>query len=181
MSALSVLYFVLPFPLVLTIHGAEEVAMRHRWMQAHRQMLAARFPKCIPLVAHFASMSTGAWAIATLEKLLVLLVVTGSILIGVPYAPLVWAALFMAFSIHLALHILQSLVLGGYVPGLVSSVLCLPYAFVVMESICRAYGAVELLLLGGAGVVAMAINLRLAHWLGFVLIRILNRLFHTSR
>ena len=45
MSALSVLYFVLPFPLAFILHDGEEVAVQHRWMKRHGEVLTRRFPK----------------------------------------------------------------------------------------------------------------------------------------
>lgn len=45
MSALSVLYFVLPFPLAFILHDGEEAAVQHRWMKRHGEVLTRRFPK----------------------------------------------------------------------------------------------------------------------------------------
>ena len=44
MSALSILFLVLPFPLLFIIHDTEEVMVQHRWMSAHKASLMERLP-----------------------------------------------------------------------------------------------------------------------------------------
>lgn len=45
MSALTVLYLVLPFPIAFILHDAEEVMVQHRWMLNRKEVLNERFPK----------------------------------------------------------------------------------------------------------------------------------------
>ena len=54
----------------------------------------------------------------------------------------------------------------GYVPGLVTSLLLLPYAYFGMESIWYAMSGIEIVLWGTAGIVFMVLNLLFAHRLG---------------
>ena len=72
----------------------------------------------------------------------------------------------MAFSLHLIVHIVQAIMVRGYVPGLVTSILLLPYAAYGMWSIWLVMSGWQLLGWGIAGVAFMVVNLRLAHWLG---------------
>lgn len=69
----------------------------------------------------------------------------------------------------LLVHIGQAIVLRGYVPGLVSTILLLPYAFVVMQSIWNAISGKVLYVWGIIGVIIMVVNLRFAHWLGMMM------------
>ena len=78
----------------------------------------------------------------------------------------IWSALFMAFSIHLLVHIGQAIVMRGYIPGLVSTILLLPYAFIGMQNIWKAMNGMELTVWAVIGIFTMAVNLRFAHWLG---------------
>ena len=166
MSSLSILYLVLPFPLAFILHDAEEVMVQHRWMLAHRESLVKTFPKMKPLIEHLCGLNTKAFAIAAFEELAVLLLATGYVLADGIYSMQIWAALFMAFSIHLLVHIGQAIAVRGYVPGIVSTVLLLPYSFSGMQSIRNAMSGLELITWGVVGVIIMVVNLRFAHRLG---------------
>lgn len=43
MSALSILYLVLPFPLLFALHEAEEIMVQRRWLSTHRKALNTKF------------------------------------------------------------------------------------------------------------------------------------------
>lgn len=166
MSALSVLYLVLPFPLAFFLHDAEEVLVQHRWMLSHRDTLLRRFPKLNPVITHLCRLDTKAFAVAAFEELLVLLIATCYVLVQGDYCMQIWSALFMAFSLHLLVHIAQAILFRGYIPGIVSSLLLLPYSFLGLQSIWYSMTAMELLLWGTAGVAFMVTNLLFAHRLG---------------
>ena len=153
MSALSILYLVLPFPLAFLLHDTEEAIVQHRWMLKHKDALAARFPGMRHLIGYLSRISTMAFVVAALEDVLV----QGA------YGLQIWSALFMAFSFHLLVHSLQAIMVKGYVPGLVSSLLLLPYCYLGLESIGYAMGGMEMLLWGVAGILFMAVNLWFAH------------------
>ena len=94
------------------------------------------------------------------------LLITCYVLIQGNYCMQLWAALFMAFSIHLLLHIIQAIILRCYVPGLFTSLLLIPYSYLGIQSIWCAMSGVELLSWSLAGVLFMIINLIVAHWIG---------------
>ena len=166
MSALSILYLVLPFPLLFVLHEVEEVAVQHRWMSAHSTSLVLRFPKMRPMIEHLSHLSTKAFAIAALEELAVLLSVTCYVLAGGAYALQLWSALFIAFAVHLTVHVGQAVAVKSYVPGLATSLLLLPYATYGLWSIWLATNGWELIAWGTIGLAVTAANLRFAHWLG---------------
>lgn len=166
MSALSVLFLVLPFPLLFVIHEAEEVVVQHRWLSAHKATLMIRFPRMQRIIGHLSGIDTKAFAIAASEELVVLLLATCYVFAGGNCSMQIWSALFMAFSLHLVVHIAQAIVVRGYVPGVVTSVLLLPYAAYGLWSIWLVMSGWELLGWGIAGVAFMVVNLRFAHWLG---------------
>ena len=166
MSALSVLSLVLPFPLLFVIHEAEEVLVQHRWMKAHRADLERRFPWSHNIRAHLSRLGRRGFASAALEELLVLSLATCYVLVGGTCSMQAWSALFMAFSLHLLVHVAQAVAVGGYVPGLATSLLLLPFAAYGLWSIWLAMGCLEFMAWGLAGVAFMVANLRLAHWLG---------------
>lgn len=166
MSAFAVLYLVLPFPLVFIIHDAEEIAVQHRWMLAHREVLFQRFPKMKPMIEQLASLNTKAFAVAAFEELVVLLLATAYVLEQGPYCMQLWSALFMAFSIHLLVHVSQAIMWRGYVPGVATSFLLLPFAGYGMSSIWLSMSGWEMLAWASVGIIITVLNLRFAHWLG---------------
>lgn len=172
MSALAVLSLVLPLPWAFAVHEAEEIMLQHRWMMAHRQRLAGRFPRLRPMLEHLSQLSTRAFAVAALEEWAVLWCATAYVLVQGPWATAVWVALFMAFSIHLVIHVLQAVAVRGYVPGLVSSLLLAPYVWYGVWSIGLVMSVVEMVLLSVAGLLVAGANLWLSHWLG---IRLMGR------
>ena len=76
------------------------------------------------------------------------------------------AVLFLAFSLYLLVHFGQAILFRGYVPGIVTFLLLLPYSAYGVWSIWLTTSAVEFLLLALCGMVFVAANLRFAHWLG---------------
>lgn len=166
MSALSVLYLVLPFPLAFILHDGEEVAVQHRWMMGHREMLTRRFPRMEKVIRHLCGLDTWAFAIAALEELIVIMLATFYVLVQGDYCMEIWSALFIAFSVHLLIHICQAVMVRSYVPGLVTSILLLPYSYIGLESINHVMSWMEMVVCGACGIVFMALNLLFAHRLG---------------
>lgn len=72
----------------------------------------------------------------------------------------------MAFSVHFVVHIVQGFLIRGYVPGLITSILMLPYAYFGISKICEDVSGSKLMLLSVLGIIAMMVNLRFAHWIG---------------
>ena len=63
------------------------------------------------------------------------------------------------------------IVIRGYVPGIVTSLLLLPYSAYGVWSIWLTTSAMEFLLLALCGIVFVAANLRFAHRLGMKICR----------
>ena len=160
------LFWIISFPLAFIVHDGEEIVIQHKWMLTHKDLLIQKFPKAKRVISHLSSLSTTAFAMAVLEELILLLLATAYILIGGAYATELWIALFMAFSVHFVIHIAQGVMVKGYVPGLVTSILMLPYAYFGISRICEEVSGDKLLHLSILGIVAMIINLRFAHWTG---------------
>lgn len=166
MSALAILYLILPFPIAFVIHDAEEILIQSRWIRKHRETITRKFPRRKSLINHLVQLGSKAFGIAALEELLLILVVTGYVLMQGRFALELWSALFMAFSFHLLGHIGLSIMITRYTPGLITSVLLLPYACYGLWSIWLVMNAGEMIVLGLAGLLLMILNLIFAHWLG---------------
>ena len=157
---------ILSFPLAFLIHDLEEILVQHKWMSAHKEDLLRRFPRIKPMIIHISSLNTKAFTIAVIEELVLLLLATAYYLADGSYALEIWAALFVAFSVHLVVHIGQGIIIRDYVPGLITSILLLPYSCYGISYICQEMSSGKLILLGVIGFVAIVVNLWFAHWPG---------------
>lgn len=91
---------------------------------------------------------------------------TGYVLIQGRHSMRIWAALFLAFTFHQLIHILRGVMLRGYVTGLCTALLLLPYLYFCVKSIALSLHGVELMLWAFLGILFMVLNLRFAHWIG---------------
>jgi hypothetical protein len=162
---ITIIYIL--FILAFIVHDGEEIAVVHKWVMAHGDDLCEKHPMLRRVFNYLRKLNTKAFAIAALEELIVLIAISAYAYIGGPYAIELWSAAFMAFSLHLIVHIGQAIVVRGYVPGLVTSVMLLPFAYHVMQRICTTFNASQLLLWAVVGIIFMVANLAFAHWLGF--------------
>ena len=170
MSALSILCLVLSFPFAFVFHDGEEAIVQRRWILAHEEKLSGLLPWFRPILKYLSRINTGAFIVAAVEELTVILASTAYSFVKGAYAMEIWSALFMAFSQHLLVHIAQAFVVRGYVPGLFTSFLLLPYAYYGVYSIYLAMSLTEMLMWSVAGVIFMATNLIFAHWLGILIL-----------
>lgn len=166
MSTSWLFLFIILFPIAFILHDGEEIITQERWMSTHKESLLVRFPNLTPMIEQLAGLNTKAFAIAALEELLIILLATPDLLLDVAYSFPIWSALFIAFSFHLLIHIGQAIIVRGYIPGLITTILCLPYSFCGVILIVYFYSRWELVTIIILGIIAMLLNLRFAHWLG---------------
>lgn len=175
MCTLNIQYWILLFPLAFMIHDLEEVIILRRWMLIHRNEIEDRFPRIKSILKHLSSLDTHSFAIAASEEFVIIILATCYVHIQGIYGMEIWSALFMAFSFHQLIHIIQAIILQRYVPGLLTSLLLLPYSYFGLQSIWYAMNGVELLLCGVFGILFMVLNLIFAHRIGKVIWNIKTR------
>ena len=114
-------------PIVFMLHDFEEIVFMENWFTNNRKKLMTRVPKLAPkLLNHTDQLTTARIALGVACMFLLVTTVTlVSVLTGFYY---IWLAGFMVFTIHLFVHIAQSLILRSYVPAIVTSILALPYS-----------------------------------------------------
>jgi len=166
MSALSVLYLILPFPIAFVVHEAEEIGVFRRWLSSKGERVKSRIPKSGKVIDRLSSLSREAFGIAALEELLIVILATLYLLSDLPFAQEIWYAVFLGFAAHLFIHMAQAIVVRGYVPGLVSSILLIPYICMGLSSISLAVPVWKMVVLALAGLAVAAANLYLAQSLG---------------
>ncbi|MFN8433547.1 MAG: HXXEE domain-containing protein [Anaerolineales bacterium] len=113
-------------PLVFMIHDFEEIIMFKPWLTKNRDEIKRRFPRIDrTLSKHHDHLSTSAFALAVLNEFIIISVITYASLYFGSYHW--WFGAFMAFSLHVIIHIIQWVIYGKYVPVVITSFLALPY------------------------------------------------------
>lgn len=102
---------------------------------------------------------------AVLEEYLVVIIITGTSLYFANY--LVWLGAFIAFSLHLLIHLIQSILIRKYIPALASSLVLLPPSILIIKQVIDQtnYSLLSLLIWTLLGLIFMVVNLAFAHQL----------------
>lgn len=151
-------------PLLFVIHDAEEVLFLPSWLRRNRGLLVRRVPSAMRrVVLAFPDLPRRVFAAMAGEELALLLLVSALASGADLIHP--WLALYLAFGVHLLLHVGQCLVVGCWLPVVASSLFCLPFWFwgvaVVRDRIL--FSLEEWLFCGLAGCVFAAVNLGVMH------------------
>ncbi len=158
MSALTILYMVLPFPAVLLIHGLEGILTGSRWLRKNGEAVRTRLPWASGCIDRAQALGTSGLTVTIVEEFLIIATVTVAVFYKVHWAKWIWFALFFAFTVHLLLHIVQAIVAKRYVPGLITAILALPYGAYFCYMFLSRYPLVSTLLCGLFGVIFAAAN-----------------------
>lgn len=151
-------------PAVFVLHDAEESVFLPGWLRRNRSELSRRFPRLSGrLLTRAAAISPARFAAMAAEELALLLAVTLYAFFSHGYYP--WLALFLAFGVHLVVHLVQWIAVGRYVPVAATSLAALVYCgwglHILINS--RLFTLREFLFCGVAGCLAAAVNLLLLH------------------
>ncbi len=155
----TVLLYIL-LPLVFLIHDLEEIVMRKRSMSHIVRFVSGKFPRMAPIVRHLQDISTKNFIIIVIEEFLLIILALVVFLYDIPY-PLL--ALFWGFAIHLLVHIVQAILIRRYVPGLITSLLFLPYCYFGVVHIIQRYSFEMNMLLALTGFTIVVFNLLIMH------------------
>lgn len=151
-------------PAMFVLHDAEEALLLPSWLRRNREFLAQRFPRLSRrLLPRFDAVSPLKFAAMAAEELALLLAVTLYARFAGGFYP--WLALFLAFGVHLFVHIAQWIAARRCVPaGTTSPVYLLYWGWglcLLIDS--RLFTLREFLLCGAAGCAAAAVNLLFLH------------------
>ena len=153
-------------PIVFMLHDFEEIIFMENWFSHNREKLLKRVPKLAPkILSHTDQLTTARIALGVACMFLLVVAVTLiSVISGVYY---VWLAGFIVFSIHLFVHIAQSLVLRSYVPAVATSILALPYSIWGFATLMQAnvFTPMDYLWCTGVGIFITGIYLYAVHQL----------------
>ena len=126
MSALSVLYIVLPILAVSLCHTLEVLFTAKRWAGRHWVSLMNEHPNLLNVLFRLSGMNMKSFLIAAGACFLAVLLSTAALFAGGLWAELVWTAVFMAYSVCALINLVRAVTLKGYVPGLVTSIISVP-------------------------------------------------------
>lgn len=147
-------------PIVFMIHDFEEIIMSKAWLTKNREELKRRFPKMERFMVknNLFYFSTSAFAVAVMHEFLLISAATFVSLYFDNYS--VWFAAFMAYFIHLFMHIGQWALFRKYVPVIITSILTMPYCIYTFFRFIRFTEMTvgELLLWSFAGIVAAVLS-----------------------
>ena len=152
-------------PLLFVFHDFEEIIGMRVWLARNGADISKRFP---PFKFIFNNLtSTAGFALAVAEEFVLLLIICGLTFTGIRVFNLLWLGTFIAFMLHLVVHIGQAVVIRKYIPALATSILVLPVSiWLVADCIKTAdISPIEIIVYSLVATVAVAANLFLAHWL----------------
>lgn len=127
--------FVWLFPILFIFHDMEEIIGFGIWLKKNRLLLDEKYPK---ISKTYMDYSTEGMALAVLEEFLVCtLVCVLGIATQSRYIWMLWLGGFIAFTLHLVIHIGQSTVIKQYIPALITSILALPVSIWIIVKCLR--------------------------------------------
>lgn len=153
MSALSVLYIVLPILAVSFCHALEVVFTARRWASHHSASSDEAHQSLVNILFRLSGMNMKSFLIAAGACFLAVLLSTAALFAGGLWAELVWATIFMAYSVCALISIVRAVTLKGYVPGLVTSIISVPLIAYAAYSLSLVWPWWEMMLFAILGLV----------------------------
>lgn len=154
--------YVWLFPILFIFHDMEEIVGFGWWINKNKEMLITRFPKISKTYENY---STEGMALAVFEELILCILICMISLVTDWYA--LWLGGFIAYAVHLLIHIGQSIVIRKYIPALVTSIIALPisiyYIFKGIEVLN--YSTAYVFMFSFIGILVVGLNLKFAHWI----------------
>ena len=166
MSALFVLYIVLPILAVSLCHALEVVFTARRWASHHSASSDEAHQSLVNILFRLSGMNMSALVIAAVVGFLAVLLSTTALFAGGLWAELVWTTVFMAYSVCTLINIVRAVTLKGYVPGLVTSIISVPLIAYAAYSLSLVWPWWEMLLFAILGLVLALANLYFAQRIG---------------
>lgn len=166
MSALSVLYIVLPILAVSLCHTLEVLFTAKRWAGRHWVSLMNEHPNLLNVLFRLSGMNMQAFLIASGVGFLAVLLSTAALFVGGIWTERIWTTVFMAYSVCSLINIVRAVTLKGYVPGLVTSIISIPLIAYTAYSLSLVWPCWETLLFGILGLAIAVAGLFIAQRIG---------------
>ena len=147
------------FPIIFMLHEIEEIIGFRLWL-CNNSTIVEKYKRLSSLSQNF---SNEGFALAVLEEYILCVIITGISIFLKVY--LVWIGAFIAFSLHLLIHIIQSVIIKKYIPALISSIVLLPISIFLISRVILAFGytAFQIVISSVACIIIMVLNLFFVH------------------
>ena len=156
--------YVWIFPILFIFHDMEEVIWLPGFIEKNREDIVKRYPISEKLLsAYKKGMTTEAFALAVYEELIILIAISALVEITkTQWAMGIWYGGLIGFTVHLVIHIIQSIAIKRYIPSLITSIITLPPSLLLLIHTKWDMGTFAVI---GTfiGIVGVAANLKLAH------------------
>ena len=159
-------FYLWMFPLLFIFHDMEEIIGLVPWIHFNETLLAQKVPTILKI---HKGVTTKGFALAVFEQFILVLSITFlAYFTQSRVFELIWLGGFVAFALHLLLHIGQSILLRKYIPALITSILCFPVSAYLITDIVHLWrvSTSEFFLFSLIGSGIVIINLLFALWLG---------------
>lgn len=148
-------------PCIFMIHEFEEIIGMKAWLKRNEAWLSKRIPRFSRKIQSLSQVSVPAFALAVLEEFLIVSTVTFTALAFQWYYA--WIAVFTAFSFHIAVHIVQWVIVQKYIPVVITSFLSVPYILWGMKFVLSSFPIMDIAVCFICGLLITAANLLLIH------------------
>ncbi len=150
------------FPILFIFHDFEEIIFMQLWVRKNKRYLCERFPTLSKrLLPHFDNITTSSFAFGVAEEFILISIIT--VVSYVTNWYILWAGLFIAFTLHLVIHCFQTLIVRKYVPAIITSVICLPICIYIIKHIVKLFPLDTVVLYSIVSFIIMVVNLILIH------------------
>lgn len=166
MSALSVLYIVLPILAVSLCHTLEVLFTAKRWAGRHWVSLMNEHPNLLNVLFRLSGMKMKSFLIAAGAGFLAVLLSTAALFVGGLWTERIWATIFMAYSVCTLINIVRAVILKAYVPGLVTAIISVPLIAHTTYSLSIVWPCWEMLLFSILGLAIAVAGLFIAQRIG---------------
>ena len=154
-------------PVIFMFHEFEEIIFLKYWLKKDKDYLNNYFPKIgSKIYLQYSKFTTAGFTLAIAEEFIIISILTYFAIIFNNYY--IWFTVFMGFSIHIVIHIIQWIIYRKYIPTILTSILVLPYC-IYGFIICINNGINNLfwiIICSIIGIVGVIINLKFIHYLG---------------
>lgn len=148
-------------------HEFEEILFLKYWLKKDKEYLNNKFPKTgSKIYLQYNKFTTAGFVLAVAEEFILISILCYSAIILDNYY--IWFTVFIGFSIHIAIHIIQWMVYRKYIPTIITSTLVLPYCiYGFMMCINNGINSLFWIMISSIiGTIGVLINLQFIHYLG---------------
>lgn len=147
------------------LHDFEEIIFFRRFLDQYGDRISARFPRLRLILDKANAITTPSFTFVVAEEFVLVSLISFSAVYSQHYG--LWIAAFMAFFLHLFIHLGQCALFASYVPGVVTSFMLIPACVYVFMQVINAIGYTyaEIVGLAVVGVIVMIVNVVFMHYL----------------